>query len=132
MTTVSHDVLVVIPDKILLELMGDLVISLGHRPILLSSKNGALEECSKNKSIAVMIIDWEISERIFPGIINQIDKVSPLMGKLVLSNVNYPEIRKFVEDGKFCCYTVKPVILEDFEKVLKSCIGKYEDRVKIS
>jgi len=132
MTTVSHDVLVVVPDKALLDLIGDLVVSLGHRPILLSSQKGALEECSKNKSIAVMIIDWEISEWIFPGIINQINEVSPHMGKLVWSNANYPEIRKMVEDGTFCCYTVKPVIIEDFEKVLKSCIRKYEDRVKKS
>ena len=60
----------------------------------------------------------------------QIDEISSLMGELVWSNSNCPEIRKMVEDGIFCCYTVKPVIIEGFEKVLKSCIGKYEDRVK--
>ncbi len=125
-----HKILVVIPDKRLRELIGEVITLLKHQPILLSNGNQAISEFSNDKSIAVVVIDWEMTMKPFPDFVKEMSSISSYLGKFVLADMNDGEIRKHIEAGNFCCYTQKPFQLEKFEKGLLGCINEYELAIK--
>lgn len=126
MSNTSHKVLVIIPDNPLLDLMGEVITGLGHKPLLFKSEKEAISQCTNDKSIAGVIIDWEMSMKYFPGILSRLHVISPYMGKFVLANMKYDEVRAHINNGDFCCYMQKPFDLEKFEKGLLGCIKEYE------
>ncbi len=130
MSDTSYRVLVVIPDNALLDLMGEIISDLGHKPLLYKSEKEAISQCTNDKSIAGIIIDWEMSMKYFPGILNRLHIISPYMGRFVLVNMEYSEIIEHINKSDFCCYVQKPFDLEKFEKGLLGCIKEYETAIE--
>jgi DNA-binding NtrC family response regulator len=130
MSTKRHNVLSVIPDKSLLNLIGEVVSNLGHEPLLFRTEKEAISQCSNDKSIAGVIIDWELSRKYFPDILKRLHVVSPYMGRFALIDMEDVEIRKHINEGDFCCYMQKPFNLENFEAGLLGCIGEYEKAIE--
>lgn len=129
MNTSSHSVLVVVPDVPLLELIGEVVSNLNLKPLLFKNEKEAVSQCSNDKSIAGVVIDWELSKKYFTGILKRLHVISPYMGRFVLIDLKDEEIRRHVNAGDFCCYMQKPFNLERFEKGLLGCIGEYETNI---
>ena len=130
MSDTLHKILVVIPDEPLLDLMGEVITGMGHKPLLFKSEKEAISQCTNDKSIAGVIIDWEMSMKYFSGILNRLHVISPYMGRFVLVNMKYDEVREHINNGDFCCYMQKPFDLEKFEKGLSGCIKEYEAAVE--
>ena len=126
MSNLSHKVLVVIPYVPLLELIGEVISDMGHTPLLFKTEKEAVSQCSNDKSIAGVVVDWELSMKYFPNIVKRLREISPYMGNFVLINTKDTEIRKHINNGDFCCYMQKPFALEKFEKGLLGCIDEYE------
>jgi DNA-binding NtrC family response regulator len=129
MNTSSHNVLVVIPDVPLLELMGEVVSNMGHVPLLFKTEKEAVSQCSNDKSIAGVVIDWELSRKYFPDILKRLHVISPYMGRFALIDMKDEEIRRHINEGDFCCYMQKPFDLDKFEKGLQGCIHEYETAI---
>ncbi len=129
MSSPSQKILVVIPDVPLLELIGEIVSNMGHKPLLFKNEKEAISQCSNDKSIAGVVIDWELSRKYFPDILKKLHVISPYMGRFVLIDLKDDEIRRHINEGDFCCYMQKPLDLERFEKGLLSCIGEYETNI---
>lgn len=130
MSTKRHNVIAVIPDKPLLDLIGEVVSDMGHMPLLFNTEKEAISQCSNNKLIAGVVIDWELSRKYFPNILKRLRVISPYMGNFVLIDMEDSEVRKHINDGDFCCYMQKPFALEKFEKGLLGCIGEYEKAIE--
>ncbi len=129
MSSPSQKILVVIPDVPLLELIREIVSNMGHKPLLFKNEKEAIPQCSNDKSIAGVVIDWELSKKYLPDILKKLHVISPYMGRLVLIDMEDSEIRKHINEGVFCCYMQKPFDLERFEKGLLGCIGEYETNI---
>ena len=130
MGKVSHNVVVVIPDNALRELIGELISQFGHTPRLFDNEGDAMTKCSEEKFAAAVVVDWELTKKYFPNILEKIYKVSPYTGRFVMVNMPYLEIREHIDKGDFCCYMQKPFALEKFEKGLLSCITEYEEKIE--
>ena len=52
-----------IPDVPSLELVREVVSNLGHKPLLFENEKEAVSQCSNDKSIAGVVIDWELSRK---------------------------------------------------------------------
>ena len=126
----SHKVLVVIPDNGLLDLLGEVISGFGHKPLLFSNDQEAISKYSKDNSVAAVVIDWELSRKHFPKILETLHAVSPYMGRFVFIDCEDGEIRKHVNNGDFCCYMRKPFNLERLERGLLGCIDEYEETIK--
>jgi DNA-binding NtrC family response regulator len=129
MGNVSHNVVAVIPHKSLREMVGELISEYGHKPQLFDNENDAIAKCSGEKFAAAVVVDWELTQKHFPNILENINKVSPYMGRFVMVNLPYKEIREHIDKGDFCCYMQKPFALEKFEKGLLSCLAEYEAKI---
>ncbi len=126
----SYNVVAVIPDKSLRELIGELISQYGHKPQLFDNENDAISKCSEEKFVAAVVVDWELSKKHFPNILEKINKVAPYTGRFVLINMKYDEIQEHIEKGDFCCYVQKPFDLDRFKKGLLGCIEEYESKIK--
>jgi DNA-binding NtrC family response regulator len=130
MNASSHKVLVVIPDVPSLELVGEVVSNMGHKPLLFKNEEEAVFQCSNDKSIAAVVIDWELSRKYFPDILTRLHVISPYLGRFVLIDLKDEAIRRHINEGDFCCYMQKPFDLERFERGLLGCLGEYEKAIE--
>lgn len=125
MNAISHPILVVIPDKPFLDLLGELIESLGHHPVLCSNEQDALKALGNGTRFAVGTFDWELSQKKFPGIIRSSIEIQPQMRRFVLIDEMDAEIRELIQKGSICCYVKKPFELERFEDALSQCLQKF-------
>ncbi|MEK9628219.1 MAG: hypothetical protein VW455_04310 [Nitrospinota bacterium] len=126
----SHKILVVIPDKHLRELVGEVISMLKHQPILISDGEKAIAQYTNDNSIAVVLIDWEMTMKFFPDFIKKMKSISSYLGKFVLIDMEYGEIKRHINAGDFCCFMKKPFQLEKFESGILGCIEEYELSIK--
>ena len=125
-----HKILVVIPERPFQEMVGELISMLNHQPILISNWYEAKSKFSGDKSIAVVVIDWEMTIKIWPNFIKEMDSIFSYPGKLVFAYLDDPEIRKHIELDEFSRFTQKPFQHEEFENRLSGCIEEYELAIK--
>ena len=127
MNAISHPILVVIPDKPFLELLGELIESLGHCPVLCRNEQETLKVLGSETRFAVGAFGWELSQKKFPEIIRNSIDIQPRMRRFVLIDQMDAEIRKLIQNGDICCYLKKPFTLEKFETAFSQCLQKFHE-----
>jgi DNA-binding NtrC family response regulator len=125
MSRQSHKILVVIPDKSLLTLAGEVLSFSNYTPLLAINEENAIEICEQEDSIAVVVVDWELSKRHFPALLKRLKVLSSYMGRFVLIDDDDVEINKLRVNDEFCCCMKKPFALEAFEQGIAGCVREY-------
>jgi DNA-binding NtrC family response regulator len=118
-------ILVAIPDKALLELIGEVIEYLGHNPVLCVDETSVFEELSREIPFAVVVFDWELTKRNYPDILIKIRELYPKMSRLVFSDQSNGEVKDCIASGDFSGHVKKPFELKNFETALTECIKKY-------
>jgi DNA-binding NtrC family response regulator len=119
------EILIAIPDPGLSDLIAEFVVELGFHSIQVFEEWEAVSACKRYPDIAVTVVDWELSVRYFPQLLDRLQQISPFMDYYIIHSSSLDEIRSLQQNSRICGYQTKPLILEKFKKGIFDCLDQY-------
>ncbi len=118
----SKNILIAVPDASYADMLAEIISGMGHAPVIAKNIDEARAYINDTIPLSVVVVDWELTQRYMPGLIELVNREMPCVGRYILLDISVENIKTRQETNEFCCYLKKPFDLEKFEAGVVKCI----------